>query len=161
VRPVRGWATPKTFNQQKGSNIMGLFTGLRERLTGIPREWHDRSRLEAWEAGHADPRGDVWCVTTPTGYGWQLWAPGSPYSGPGCGHFPYVNVDPAEVTFAHTDDGCEETEGGSRLSQVESWLRPWIEGVAGGRVVEMIDGFSWYGPNGSLAEYTIYARVVK
>ncbi|THJ71581.1 hypothetical protein [Candidatus Frankia alpina] len=115
----------------------------------------DGMDLSAWHPAHRDPAGDVWAVTPPYGYGlWTLFAPGS--ITPGLA--PYHRVTPAGV---HTVDGFGGDSDRLRLVDAEVWMRPWIERVAGGRVVEMAEGWSEpYGPAGTTQEYVIYARVV-
>jgi hypothetical protein len=35
----------------------------------------------------------------------------------------------------------------------------WVEQVSGGRVVEMLEGWIAYGPDGRLRQYAVFARV--
>lgn len=120
---------------------------------GCPPEWRDRSRLLEWEWRHASPTGGVWAVTPPVnGVGWELWAPGTirvdhPY--------PREGIEPAGTSLTDTS----EDAGSLWLADLEPWMRPWIEEVAGGRVEELVEGVAWFGPENLAHEYVIYARV--
>jgi hypothetical protein len=127
------------------SIVRRLTDGLYASLSGFPREWVDPARLADWQVSHADPAGDVWCVTPPYGRWWHLYPPGG------------------AVAAAVSDIDADAEVW---LADVEPWMRPWIERVAGGRVVEMVEGLvvaaghAWFGPDATYREYVIYARVV-
>lgn len=126
---------------------------LSAKMSGLPAEYGDPARLAGWEQAHEDPDGDVWTVTLPSGYGWQLWAPGSPNGT----DYPYQGVTPAAVSMYRTAEGCDNN--GLLLADVEPWLRSWVEDVTGGTVLAVIDGIARYGPDRRWSEYTIYVRV--
>ncbi|ORT46985.1 hypothetical protein [Frankia sp. KB5] len=128
-----------------------IVIALRRRL----RATWEGTDLTGWHPAHRDPSGDVWAITPPCGYGmWTLYAPGAPTPGP----FPYAGVTPAAI---HPTLGFGGDHDRLRLADVETWMRPWVERVSAGRVVDMAEGWSApYGPGGIQQEYVIYARVV-
>lgn len=136
------------------SGLRNVADRLFVRMSGFPSDWSSRDRLAEWEAAHASSSGDVWAVSPPCGYGWQLWRPGSPRTDH---DFPYCDVEPAAVTLERTEDGCDNGSGW-RLADVGPWLQSWVESVTGRNVAAMVEGLMWYGPDMSLAEYVIYAR---
>ncbi len=107
--------------------------------------------LDGWAAWHTDPDAGVWSLTPPCGHGWwRLWAPGSPDPDV---DFPYEDREPYARHPAR--DGADD------LPAIYGWLVPWVEQVTGGRVVDLVQGWSPpYGPARDLREYVIYARVV-
>lgn len=125
------------------------------KMSSLPAEFGDPNRLAVWTEAHGDPAGDVWAVTPPTGQGWQLWAPGSPNGT----DYPYEHVTPAAVSMHLTEDGCDNTDRGLLLADVEPWLRSWVEDVTGGLVLEAIDGIGRFGPDRRFSDYVIYVRV--
>ncbi|KDA44970.1 hypothetical protein [Frankia sp. BMG5.23] len=129
-----------------------IVIGLRRRL----RVAWDGDDLTGWHPAHRDPSGDVWAVTPPCGDGlWTLYAPGAPTGGP----YPYQGATWASTHVA--DDRFGGDHDRLRLADVEGWMRPWVERVSAGRVVDMAEGWSApYGPGGTQQEYVIYARVV-
>ena len=133
---------------------MGLMQRLVDRayakLSGFPQEWMNPNCLAAWEADHADPYGSTWCVMPPEGEGWSMYGPGSRIPN----HpWPYHGVAPAATS--DRDDDREVW-----LRDVEPWMRPWIEQISGGRVVDIVEGLTFFGPNAQVISYAIYARVV-
>jgi hypothetical protein len=126
---------------------------LAAKMSGLPAELGEPARLSGWTEAHESPDGDVWAVTPPTGYGWQLWAPGSPNGT----DFPYEHVTPAAVSMERTEDGCDNE--GLLLAEVEPWLRSWVEDVTGRTVLASIDGIPRFGPARRFSEYVIYVRV--
>jgi hypothetical protein len=121
------------------------------KLSGFPREWTDPGRLAGWQAGHADPTGDVWCVTPPCPE-WELYAPGAFRFGDA---EPFQGVEP--VASSSTDAGDVRVW----LVDLEPWMRPWIEQETGGVVVEMVEGVLRVGPDGLMSDYVIFAQVTR
>jgi len=134
-----------------------MLAALATRLGGRRRTWA-LPLLDEWCARHVDPESGVWALTPPCGYGfWSLWAPGS--ADPDA-DFPYEDRCPhAGQPYAlHPARQGENGEDG--LPEIRGWLVPWLVEVTGGRVVDLVEGWSApYGPERTSREYVIYAVV--
>lgn len=126
----------------------GVKVWLQSKLSAYPPEWlNNPGRLDDWAYAHSISSGNVWAVTPSYGDAWPLWAPGGLAVGE-----PFPLAEPAAT---YPDDPASELW---RLADIEVWLRPWIESVTQGRVVEMVEGLRWFG-DGIDYESVIYARV--
>jgi hypothetical protein len=114
--------------------------------------------LTEWDLLHSDPGSGVWRLDPPCGYPhWLLHAPGSDPLGPdGFNH-----AEPTARFDALDGPGQELPDDSPRQSlvEIEMWARPWIEQVSGGRVVQMVEGWTSYGPQRELHQYAVFARV--
>lgn len=116
----------------------------------------DLPDLPGWDAAHAAPESGVWCIHPPCGYPtWKLYPPGTGLNAEG-----FV-VGPPSAEFDALDGPGREraTDPCRRLADIEAWVVPWIEQVSGGRVVEIVEGWTSYGPERELREWAVYARV--
>jgi hypothetical protein len=118
--------------------------------------WDELPDLPEWDAAHTDPDSGVWCIHPPCGYPtWKLYRPGTQLNPDG-----FVEGDPAAEFDAINGPGRERaSDPCRRLADIEPWAVPWIEQVSGGRVAEIVEGWSSYGPDLQLREWAVYARV--
>jgi hypothetical protein len=133
---------------ERARGVLGLCTPVRRSRPA----WPD---LAAWHPRHRDTAGGVWAVRPPCGYGtWSLYGPGAaidPVTR-------FLVEDPAARHPATSEYGGDSDR--TTLADVRWWMRPWIERVSGGRVVEMVEGWSEpYGEHREWQEYVIYAAV--
>ena len=137
-----------------------VLAGWWARLTGTPCDRHDGGLdlpdLPEWDEALADPGSGVWYLAPPCGYdSWRLYPPGTTLDEEG------FNSGPPVAKFDAIDGPGRDraTDPGQRLDEIQMWARPWIGHVAGGRVVEMVEGWTTYGPDRDLQEYAVFARV--
>jgi hypothetical protein len=128
-------------------SVRDRFKGwLQSKLSEYPPEWlNSPDRLADWAYAQSVSSGNVWAIIPNYDNGWWLFAPGGLAVG---------EVLPVDDPVAQHPGNFSNDD----KSVVEPWMRGWVEDVARGRVVEMVEGLRWW--NGGGYEPVIYARVV-